>query len=129
MTTGFENFTYTTQFLNVTDTFYCYDVNYQALTGGLYGTSYCQSLTNVVRDVCGCSGGDLPNPSPSYPTSTTPGSQPGTGPSAAPPDESLSSSSTQTLISLKKLGRDWGTTATISAIGSFVIWSVLSTTI
>jgi hypothetical protein len=33
------------------------------------------------------------------------------------------------LISLKKLGRDWGTTATISAIGSFVIWSVLSTTI
>ena len=128
MTTGFENFTYTTQFLNVTDTFYCYDVNYQALTGGLYGTSYCTTLPGIVQSVCGCS-----NPSqPSTPTEDVsngqPQPQPGP-PSEAPADDSESPPSAATKTGKQlNLSRDrgWGTRLAISSIGSFVLWSILS---
>mmetsp|Transcript_19534 Transcript_19534/g.47155 ORF Transcript_19534/g.47155 Transcript_19534/m.47155 type:complete len:561 (+) Transcript_19534:42-1724(+) len=128
MTTGFENFTYTTQFLNVTDTFYCYDVNYQALTGGLYGTSYCSTLPGVVQDVCGCSNPSQPSTPTDDSSNNQPQPQPGP-PSEAPTDDSELSPSTaaRTGFQLSMSGDGgWGTRLAISSIGSFVLWSVLS---
>jgi hypothetical protein len=128
MTAGYANFTYTTQFLNVTDTFYCYDVNYQAVTGGLYGTSYCDTLPGVVQEVCGCVVVTPPNPPPTTVTNPTdpPAGEPlvDLDPTTQPP--SVPSSSSSSTHSFSSKSADWRTRKAISTIAVIAVWSVFS---
>lgn len=121
MTQGYANFTYTTQFLNVTDVFYCYDVNYQAVTGGLYGTSYCETLPKVVREVCGCA------TIPTAPPVDMPADSPPTiAPPAPPSDQTeVTEAPTDAPSSAKSLENYWCQKFLIPTVGLLAVGSAL----
>ncbi|KAL3912490.1 MAG: hypothetical protein SGILL_006861 [Bacillariaceae sp.] len=84
MTNGSNNFTYPAQFLETDVTIQCYDLQYDALTGGLSQGDYCTNLPPLVNDICGCvapptSAPDTPTDAPvNTPTDTPPtGTPPG----------------------------------------------------
>ena len=81
MTTGSNNFTYPAQFLDTNVSIACYDLQYDALTGGLSQGDYCTNLPPLVNDVCGCVAPPTtaPNSPPSEPPAGTPTDTPPTG--------------------------------------------------
>jgi hypothetical protein len=90
MTNGSNNFTYPSQFLDSNVTIQCYDLQYDALTGGLSQGDYCTNVPPLINEICGCAAPstsapttgpvDTPNESPvSIPTDATPAPIQGAG--------------------------------------------------
>lgn len=119
MTKGKKSFNYTSQLLSGAKTLYCYDIMYEAMIGGLYGTSYCESLPSLAKEPCGCVSSPAEQPSSppvedaDPPTVTPVEGEPGN--SVSPPTTTAGGSSLS------------GTTTTIAQFGGMIlaIWSVL----
>jgi hypothetical protein len=54
MTMGTSNFTYPSLYLKSNVSIQCYDLQYDALTGGLSRGDYCLTFPPLVEDLCGC---------------------------------------------------------------------------
>jgi hypothetical protein len=70
MTTGINNFTYPSLYLKTNVSIQCYDLQYDALTGGLSQGDYCLTLPPLLEDICGCKipPGGAPVPTPNIDT-------------------------------------------------------------
>jgi hypothetical protein len=54
MTIGTNNFSYPSLYLKTNVSIQCYDLQYDALTGGLSQGDYCQTIPPLVEELCGC---------------------------------------------------------------------------
>ncbi len=54
MTAGTNNLTYGAQFLDDNTTISCFDLQYEALTGKLAQSDYCENPPPTLYDTCGC---------------------------------------------------------------------------
>jgi hypothetical protein len=54
MTSGLNNFTYSSQFFEEDVSFQCYNVQYNALTGAFIDGDYCNALPPIAEEPCGC---------------------------------------------------------------------------
>jgi hypothetical protein len=82
VTMGTNNFTYPSQFLKSNVTIQCYDLQYDALTGGLSQGDYCLTLPPMMGDLCGCEnspvGAPVETPTIDPPSEVPPGAAPST---------------------------------------------------
>lgn len=103
MTNGSNNVTYESPFFDNNVTLSCYDLQFDALTGQLAESNYCDVLPPLVEEVCGCIGSPTEPPAlpPTTPTISPPTPSPVTFPTNPP---SASSSLSATSISLVGAG-------------------------
>ncbi len=90
MTNHDANFTYSPPFLSTGTTFVCSEINSDALTGRLVDSDYCQTLSALAEEPCGCVDGtssDRPADEPTAAPTEEPTTDDDEPPSDAPPSD------------------------------------------